>query len=421
MKYIQALLLICFLNCTYAQVEDSYTQIGDRQMLSSKYLDEDRFFQIYLPPSYHAHPNAKFPVLYLIDGDYNFHYDSGLIEFLSRTAYKIPEMIVIGISDKGSTKYRTNCSPNTENGAGNADNYMQFIQYELKPHIKTNYRAAELDIIVGHSMGGLFTTNYWLERPDDFDIYLAIDPSLWWNDYAMPTKAENRLKSFDKQGSQFFISLANTKGMGVQQLVGVLDKYFPDEVRWNYKHYTDENHGSLHMMAISDALTSTFKDWDISRATFYGFEGPDDIIAHYNSFKMKFDMEFLLPAYTLGNMIYFYFRQNKTEDLQLLETGIKTHFPNSLETFYTQLAQHHLNAKNIAQAETLYEQCLAIAPQNVNALDGLSKIRMKQEQLKDALSFSEKAIISAKQQHFRQYLLNELQSQYLKIKAALKP
>jgi len=420
MKFIQALLLICFLNYSYAQIQDNYTKIGERLSIQSQALDEERFYQIYLPPSYHMNEKAEFPVLYIIDGDYNFHYDSGLVEFLSRTAYKIPEMIVVGISDQGSTKYRTNCSPNTEKGSGNANNYMKFINDELKAHIKKTYRASEYDIIVGHSMGGLFTTNYWLEQPNDFDVYVAIDPSLWWNDYTMTTKADNTLKGFDNKGSQLFLSLANTKGMGVQQFVGVLDKYFPNEDRWNYKHYVNENHGSLHMMAISDALTTLFKDWDISRETFYAFEGPNDIINHYKKFKTNFETEFLLPSYSLGNMMYFYFRQDKFEDLKILEEGIKEHFPHSLEEFNIQLAKNYLSKNELDKAEKLFAECLKSNPKAFNAYDGLSKVYLQKNNIDKALKMSETAIDLAVQQNVRQYLINELQSQYQNVKSAVK-
>ena len=78
--------------------------IGERHSFDSEILNEQRSYQIYLPPSYHENSNAKFPVIYLLDGDYNFHYDSGLIEFLSNSAFTIPEMILVGISDNGGTK-----------------------------------------------------------------------------------------------------------------------------------------------------------------------------------------------------------------------------------------------------------------------------------------------------------------------------
>ncbi|NQX85380.1 MAG: hypothetical protein HRT67_05675 [Flavobacteriaceae bacterium] len=405
-------MFICFLQFGHAQIEDKYTNIGERQTIQSQALGEERFYQIYLPPSYHINNKATFPVLYIVDGDYNFHYDSGLVEFLSRTAYKIPEMIVVGISDQGSTKYRANCSPNTEKGNGNAINYIKFINNELKFHIKNTYRASEYDIIVGHSIGGLFTTNYWLEEPSDFDAYIAIDPSLWWNDYALIKKADSILKGFDKNGSQLFISLANTKGMGVQQFVGVLDRYFPNQDRWNYKHYTHENHGSLHMMAISDALTTIFKNWNISREKFYAFETAKDILEHYKSFNTKFDTEFLLPAYTLENIMYFYFKKGQFEDLKILEDGIKTNFPSSLEEFYLLLAKQYLDNKELEKAETRFKQCLRINPNAFDAYDGLAKIYVQNKDRKQALKMSEKALQLAAKQNVRQYLINELQSHY---------
>ena len=171
------LLLLCFLfaNISYGQVVKNALINGERTAINSTYLKEERTFQVYLPPNYFFDQKGNFPVVYLMDGDYNFHYDTGLFELLSSVAGKIPEMIIVGISDKGSAKYRANCTPShLSKKKGNASNFMSFIEKELKPYIQKNYRTSNYDILIGHSIGGLFVTNYFLGKPKAFDSSILL-------------------------------------------------------------------------------------------------------------------------------------------------------------------------------------------------------------------------------------------------------
>ena len=81
-------------------------EIGQKFTLKSTILKTERAYNVYLPPSYFsANDKATYPVIYVIDGDYNFHYLTGLIEQLSNIGSKIPEMIVVGVSDIGQEDY----------------------------------------------------------------------------------------------------------------------------------------------------------------------------------------------------------------------------------------------------------------------------------------------------------------------------
>lgn len=52
----------------------------ERGSLFSNALDEERSYQIYLPESYHYSKKGNYPVVYMVDGDYNFYYQTGIVE-----------------------------------------------------------------------------------------------------------------------------------------------------------------------------------------------------------------------------------------------------------------------------------------------------------------------------------------------------
>ncbi|WP_299315094.1 alpha/beta hydrolase-fold protein [uncultured Aquimarina sp.] len=411
MKYYTSLLLWIVTSTAFSQYAQNALIPIKRHTFSSEILKEERSFQVYLPPSYFYSDQGSFPVVYLMDGDYNFYHDTGLIEFLSTVADKIPEMIVVGISDKGSAKYREYCRPNAEGTeGGRANTFMTFLEEELKPLINKKYRTSSYEILVGHSMGGLFVTNHYLEKPDTFHSYIAIDPSLWWNDYALTKKANTVFMDQKELSSNLFISLANTQGMGVRGFVGVLDTYFPYDTKWSFTHYEDENHGSVHMIAVKEALLQLFKNWEVSRDTFYTFKSSQDLMDHYKKLNSEFTTQFSLPAYNFGNMMNYYYRKNLTADIAIIGSEIMNHFPNSLDEFYSVLGRYHLEAKKYEEAEKTYNTCLIKRPNSFRAYDGLSKVYTNRKEFKKATETSRRAIELAKKANARQWQLNELQS-----------
>jgi predicted alpha/beta superfamily hydrolase len=50
------------------------------------------------------------------------------------------------------------------------------------PYIETNYPVAPNRTLIGYSFGGLFVMNTLINHTDMFNAYVAVDPSLWWDD-----------------------------------------------------------------------------------------------------------------------------------------------------------------------------------------------------------------------------------------------
>jgi len=185
MKNQILLVLLAFFSLLNISAQE--ISIGKRDKLYSEILQQDREFSVYFPPSYNTSVNQKFPVLYILDGDYNFQYVAGFLELQGAISEIIPEMILIAISGKGTNEYRKNCKPNIQGGEdnGNAGEMVSFIEKELIPYVNKNYKAADYKILAGHSVGGLFVVHTALTHPDLFNNYIAISPSLYWSNNAI--------------------------------------------------------------------------------------------------------------------------------------------------------------------------------------------------------------------------------------------
>jgi uncharacterized protein len=66
---------------------------------------------------------------------------------------------------------------------GGAENFLAFLADELKPALADAF-PVDLDetTLTGQSFGGLFVLYALLHRPEAFRRYLAVSPSLWWDD-----------------------------------------------------------------------------------------------------------------------------------------------------------------------------------------------------------------------------------------------
>ncbi|MEW5675060.1 alpha/beta hydrolase-fold protein [Flavobacterium enshiense] len=165
--------------------------LGEIREINSKILLEKRSLNIYLPPGYKENNTQKFPVIYLLDGsaDEDFINIVGLVHYNTFPWIdRMPQSIVVGIANVDRKRDFT--SPATSEllkqhlpTAGGSEKFISFIEKELQPFINENYRTDSGNkTIIGQSLGGLLATEILFKKPQLFNKYIIVSPSLWWND-----------------------------------------------------------------------------------------------------------------------------------------------------------------------------------------------------------------------------------------------
>lgn len=165
-------------------------QLGVIEELNSKLLSEKRILNIYLPETYKASDTIHYPVIYLLDGgaDEDFIHTVGLVQYNTFSWIdRIPQSIVVGIANtdrKRDFTFPTSVDEDKKRfpTTGGSQNFMDFIEKELQPFIRSQYKGNSQSTIIGQSLGGLLATEILLKRPNLFDNYIIISPSYWWND-----------------------------------------------------------------------------------------------------------------------------------------------------------------------------------------------------------------------------------------------
>lgn len=166
-------------------------------------LQRYRKIWIYLPLDYAQHPQKRYPVLYMQDGQNLFDdliapYGEWQIDE-TLNALKA-ELIVVGI-EHGAEKRLDEYSPyrNEKYGGGEGDEYLAFIVNHLKPYIDKNFRTLtepKHTWIGGSSMGGLISFYGVLKYSDTFHKALVFSPSFWFSDSLYRFVENANLKKF---------------------------------------------------------------------------------------------------------------------------------------------------------------------------------------------------------------------------------
>ena len=149
-------------------------------------------------------PEGGWPVVYLIDGSLHF----GIAVYTARIQACWPESrdpVIVGIAYQTDSvaealqvrnhdltpdikPYLTDTGWMKAMGSkpedyGGLHDYLRMIEEEVKPKVAGIAPVNPGDqILMGHSLGGLTTLYTLLHNPGAFQQYVAISPSIWFND-----------------------------------------------------------------------------------------------------------------------------------------------------------------------------------------------------------------------------------------------
>ena len=280
MKNLHILLLIIMggIISIPASGQDSI-HIGTRHTMFSQILNEERAYWIYQPEKQAGEADKNYPVLYLLDGDVFFHSVVGFTRFFSSSrASAFPPCIVVAVLNTDRTRdFTPSCSAAHRDGTvhsedkpqgGGAEKFYRFLTEELRPEIRKRVSTGSQSLLVGHSYAGLFTLQVLLDHPEAFDTFMAIDPSLWWDQGIYLKQAKQEMHKKDFAGKQLYVAFATQQRPNVKlnqfSLADSLKaKIIPDMEKQHlhviYKKFPEEMHGTVALPGIFDGIKSLFR------------------------------------------------------------------------------------------------------------------------------------------------------------------
>lgn len=242
--------------------------LGQIDTLHSTILGENRVLNIYLPPGYSPDSVATYPVIYLLDGgaDEDFIHIAGLVQFSSFPWVEhLPPSILVGIANVNRRRDFTYPAvagyqlpdfaaayKNTYRVAGGSAKFMDFIEQELQSYVDQQYKTNGQKMLIGQSLAGLFAVEVLLKKPQLFNDYVIMSPSLWWDNESLLTQSpvaplpDTRVYlAVGKEGKRMVTD--------AKKLVQLLKAAYPNG-KVLFEYLPREDHGTILHPAVGNAF-----------------------------------------------------------------------------------------------------------------------------------------------------------------------
>ncbi|MFH6768473.1 alpha/beta hydrolase-fold protein [Gaetbulibacter aquiaggeris] len=372
-------------------------KVGVLDSIYSQSLKEYRKFYVQLPANYSTNKNEKYPVVFILDGEVLLPTVNNVQDFYAGGF--TPDMVMIGISNDNHRMRDLTTSKVTEmygmpfnEENGEAANFSDFIETELIPFIENKYPVTNYRTLIGHSYGGLFTIYTLINRPELFSNYIAIDPSLDWDDQKLLNEARDQFSSNNYNGKSLFMSLSGQlhmqkpevtidnvmqdtsdftifarSNMAFSEIAKINDQNGLD---FDWKFYPKDLHGTIPFPSILDGLITVFKwyQWENTDK----FNSPDTSkeelfkIVKYRERKLQNKFGYSVPPYPeeiLTMSGYMNIDMDQPEKAKMYFEFAIEFYPNSSNT-YDSMADYYERNEDYDNALKFVTKAYDLSPQD---------------------------------------------------------
>jgi predicted alpha/beta superfamily hydrolase len=186
-------------------------------------------------------------VIYLLDPSFNLMAAAAIVAFFESFARlagdQFPNVVVAGVGYDVRDPRQVmalralDLTPTAQAGRdvplpplqfGGAAAFLNALTEEVRVAVERQLPARKVThVLAGHSFGGLFTLFALLRRPDAFTGYIALSPSVWWDDRVILREAAAWKPNALRRRTPVFLAVGEKEqAMGG----GWRNENFPDEV-----------------------------------------------------------------------------------------------------------------------------------------------------------------------------------------------
>jgi predicted alpha/beta superfamily hydrolase len=242
-------------------------QIKGSEVRSLKSSDTGRDYDLYIRVPGDLKSGKKYPVLYLLDGQWDFKLLDSIHGGLFYDKY-IPEMVIVGITYSGENPNydalrAMDYTPNVRkdvNGSGDAPKFLNFLKKDVIPLVESKYSGDPAKrVLMGSSYGGLFTIYAMFADPPLFYGYVAAAPAVSYNNFSFEQE-----KSYFEKHKDLPVRLAISVG-GVEDLTPAVKNFMEILKSRNYSGFKldtrvieDERHAGNKPEAFNRGLRFIF-------------------------------------------------------------------------------------------------------------------------------------------------------------------
>jgi len=262
----------------HAQLDDPQGEpivVGSLHRIKSSVYGSEQVLTVRLPRGYAENPAQRYPVVFSVDGgpDQDFELLAGVAaEAEFSTSFE--PFILVGVKTADRYKQltpkmsRLPAERLKENFGdrmvpGGAEKFRQYLSADVIPWATRRYRT-DRKVLTAASLGGLFVLDTFLERPDMFDDYIALTPSLWWDEGRIVDQAASKLARHRASNRRLYLTMGD-EGVGnrtatwLSSLLGTLETRAPQGLKWAFVDRSgSEEHRTMALISWLDAMRTLY-------------------------------------------------------------------------------------------------------------------------------------------------------------------
>lgn len=248
---------------------------GSAHKIASSVYGGTKLVTVRLPRGYADNPERRYPVVFSVDGgpEQDFELLSGIAaEAEFSTSFE--PFILIGVRTDNRYAQLTPPLERTEAKAltelfgermqpNGAPQFREFLARHVIPWATARYRT-DRKVLTAASLGGLFVLDTLLERPEMFDDYIALTPSVWWDSGRVVDEAAMKLAAQASSDRRIYFAMGdegvgNRTGEWLQTLVSAFSSSAPEGMKWAFVDRSgSEEHRTMALMGWLDAFRTLY-------------------------------------------------------------------------------------------------------------------------------------------------------------------
>lgn len=358
--------------------------IGEQFTLRSEILNENRPLMVSVPREYHHSNLIAYPVVYLLRGPEHFHHTTGTIKHLT-SAGVLPPMIVVGIVGANPIQNRTpdateiapRIAPKNRGAQAESSreqNFLGFLEKELFPWVETRYRTQPHRVLLGHSLAGLLVLQTLTARPDLFDGYIALSPSLDQNDQDLLGRVERDGIPPTRRPKSLFLTVGNEGGTILEKsnaFHAALATRHPSPHRWEYRVLQEEDHESIPLRGTALGLRTLFSGWKIPEPELLS-KKLDGLKAHYRDLSKRLGWAIIPPESVVDRLGHRLLEKGWLEPAIATFEFNQKNYPESPDVHYNLGAAQKAQGQDLRATQNFiraYKQAEALSPSDLRRIE----------------------------------------------------
>ncbi|NQZ76323.1 MAG: hypothetical protein HRT61_09460 [Ekhidna sp.] len=339
-------IFICFLleiGLAKAQLSEVPLETWRTFEIDSKFLEEKRRIQVYLPNGY-VDSAKGYPVLYILDGQRLFEHAVSVAKSFEQFRLT-PPFIIVGISNKYPDRFSNFSSRSTL--------FMKFIEEEVIKNTDTKFQTTGEKLLFGWEYGGSFALEMLSNKPELFDGYILAS--------SYPVK--NKLDLLDSllnagldEPINLFFSSAQGEGIVNEEallLKDILEKTPVKDFEWQYLQLANEEHRSTPYSTLYHGIKNFYHYFPVIQfATvdeFREFGGVESVKDYYLKRSALFGFPPEVPNWTRFSIVRNAIRDDNLVEFkrlydiyidQDLILGLRNNQPYTLTDYFVKNDMH---------------------------------------------------------------------------------